>query len=83
MLVNRLQDFVDHPLSQKIDFAALATVGVYLFPDLRATLHEWSVVATDIAPIAAVVWLAVQTVCKVIVTHHAMHKSTDDDEDDE
>ena len=81
MFINRLQDFVEHPLTQKVDFAALATIGVYLFPNSRAALHEWSIVATDIAPIAAVIWLVVQTLCKIIVTHHALQKPEDGDDE--
>lgn len=77
MFVQKLQDFIDHPATRIMDGAALATAAVSAMPGFRDTLHDLGSMATDIAPIGAVLWLAVQIVCKIIVTYHNV---TDDEE---
>jgi hypothetical protein len=87
MLVQRLQDFVDHPLTKWVDVAALTTSAAsaasYVYPDFRAAVHEWGIIFTDLAPIAAFFWLIVQIVCKIVLTVMTVFSSKDEDKDDE
>ena len=87
MIISRLQSFVDSPITKTVDAAAVATGAatalVGQLPDFRASLHEWGLVAVDIIPIATVLWLLLQGVCKVIVTYHAVHPVPDEAEGDE
>jgi hypothetical protein len=80
MFIHRIQDFIDHPLTRVVDGAAVATSAAYFFPDARAAIHEWGIVFTDLAPIAAFVWLVIQSICKVIVTAHTLAEKDKDDE---
>jgi hypothetical protein len=68
MPLRTVETFVDHPVTRVVDAAALATGVAYVVPEWRAAIHEWGLLAGDIAPIFAVVWLAVQIVCKIMVT---------------
>lgn len=77
MIIQRLQQFIESPYSKAADIAAVATSASYYFPGPRQALHELGGLFTDIAPIAAVLWLLVQIVCKVIVTAHHI-RATDD-----
>jgi hypothetical protein len=67
MPLRMVEHFVDHPVTRVVDAAALATGVAYVVPEWRAAIHEWGLLAGDIAPIFAVVWLAVQIVCKIMV----------------
>lgn len=82
MFVQRLQDFIDHPYTKVADVAALVTSASaainFYYPYFRVELHEWGAVFTDIAPIAAVIWLFVQIACKIIVTVHEIHDDKDE-----
>ena len=72
MFIQRLQVVIDHPLTKVVDTAAIATSAAYFFPNTRAQIHELGIIFTDLAPIAAFIWLLVQTICKVIVTAHTL-----------
>ncbi len=70
MPLQTIENFVEHPITKFVDAAALATGAAYVVPEWRAAIHEWGLLAGDIAPIFAVVWLAVQIVCKIAVTRN-------------
>jgi hypothetical protein len=55
-------------VTRAVDMAAEATGAAYVLPALRAAIHEWGFIAGDIAPIFAVLWLAIQIICKIGVT---------------
>jgi len=59
---------VDHPITKAVDAAAVATGAAYIVPEWRSAIHEWGLLAGDVAPIFGVVWLAVQIICKIVVT---------------
>lgn len=83
MYIQRLQDFIDHPATKIIDGAALATAAAAAVPGMRETLHDLGSIATDIAPIGAVIWLAVQIICKIIITHATVTNGAPDKSDDD
>lgn len=76
MLMRVVSNFIEHPITKVADAAAVVTSAAYFVPGWRAAIHEWSIIAADIAPILAVLWLSVQVVCKIIVTRHHF-KNTD------
>ena len=68
MPIRMVEHFIEHPLTKLVDAAAVATGAAYVVPEWRAAIHEWGLIAGDVAPIFAVAWLAVQIVCKIYVT---------------
>jgi hypothetical protein len=68
MPLRAIETFIDHPATKVADAAAVATSAALVVPSWREALHEAGILAGDIAPIFAVVWLAVQIVCKIVVT---------------
>lgn len=68
MPIQMVKNFIEHSLRKLVDAAAVATGAAYVVPEWRAAIHEWGLIAGDVAPIFAVIWLAVQIVCKIYVT---------------
>ncbi len=68
MPILMVRNFIEHSLWKLLDAAAVATGAAYVVPEWRAAIHEWGLVADDSAPIFAVLWLAIQIVCKLYVT---------------
>ena len=68
MPLRMVENFVDHPVTKVVDAAAVATGAAYIVPEWRSAIHECGLLAGDIAPIFAVFWLAVQIICKIVVT---------------
>ena len=68
MPLRAVANFIEHPVTKVADAAAVATSAALVVPEWRASLHEAGILASDVAPIFAVVWLAVQIICKVAVT---------------
>ncbi len=68
MPLRMVENFVDHPVTKLVDAAAVATGAAYVVPEWRSAIHEWGLISGDLAPIFAVVWLAVQIICKIMVT---------------
>ena len=68
MILLRIENFIAHPFTRVVDVAAVATGAAYILPEWRNAIHEWGLIAGDIAPIFAVVWLAVQIICKIVLT---------------
>jgi hypothetical protein len=55
-------------MQDRLLVAAVATGAAYVVLEWRSAIHEWRLISGDLAPIFAVVWLAAQIVCKIIVT---------------
>lgn len=68
MALRIVENFVDHPITKVVDAAAVATGAAYVVPEWRTAIHEWGLMAGDVARIFAIVWLAVQIVCNILVT---------------
>jgi hypothetical protein len=77
MAVRMVENFVAHPVTRAVDMAAVATGAAYVLPEWRAAIHEWGLIAGDIAPIFAVLWLAVQIICKIVVTRKCSNYGDD------
>ena len=68
MPILMVRNFIEHSLRKLVDAAAVATGAAYVVLECRAAIHEWGPVADDSASIFAVLWLAIQIVCKLYVT---------------
>lgn len=78
MLIRLITDWQNSPFVRAVDAAAVATGAIVFVPVWRDTLHEISGVAADIAPIAAVLWLVVQIICKIFVTIYRLATGYED-----
>jgi hypothetical protein len=83
MFIQKLQDFVEHPITQKIDLAAITTATAYAFPEVRAEIHDLAPLFADLASYLVFVWLLTQIICKIVVTYATVTQGAPEKEDDE
>jgi hypothetical protein len=65
-MISRIAALTDNPIVRAAD---VSIVGAAITsPWWRPALHDAAGIATDIAPIAGVLWILIQCACKVWVT---------------